>query len=36
MSKDRRQYKLLDEKIGTDPNVIYLARVEEKAEAVHG
>ncbi|MCH7738517.1 MAG: 4Fe-4S dicluster domain-containing protein [Chloroflexi bacterium] len=36
LSKDRRHYKLLDEKIGTDPNVIYLARVEEKAEAVHG
>jgi len=37
MSHDKRHYKLLDEKIGTDPNVVYLARVEEKeAAAAHG
>jgi molybdopterin-containing oxidoreductase family iron-sulfur binding subunit len=37
MFNDKRHYKLLDDKLGTDPNVVYLARVEEKeAAAVHG
>ena len=34
MFNDKRHYKLLDDKIGTDPNVVYLARVEEKEAAV--
>ncbi len=33
MFNDKRHYKLLDDKIGTDPNVVYLARVEEKEPA---
>jgi molybdopterin-containing oxidoreductase family iron-sulfur binding subunit len=37
MSHDTRHYKLLDEKLGTDPSVVYLARVEEKeGAAAHG
>ncbi len=37
MFNDKRHYKLLDDKIGTDPNVVYLARVEEKETlAAHG
>jgi Fe-S-cluster-containing dehydrogenase component len=36
MVKDERHYKLLDSKLGTDPNVVYLARVEEGAGAAHG
>ena len=37
MFNDKRHYKLLDEKIGTAPNVVYLARVEEKeTAAAHG
>ena len=33
MKADRRSYTLLDATINTDPNVVYLARVEAKAEA---
>ena len=36
MREDKRHYRLLDDNYGTDPNVIYLARVEEKAGATHG
>ena len=38
MKTDRRSYTLLDATINTDPNVVYLARVEVKAEAAvaHG
>ena len=35
MHADRRSYKLLDDTLNTDPNVVYLARVEDKAGATH-
>ena len=36
LKADERSYLLLDDVLKTDPNVIYLARVEEGAGTVHG